>query len=177
MGGTPHGRNPGAREPGMGNYNERFKETMVGKMTGPAAVTASALAAEVGVAQTTLSRWLKDYGRVGITGGRMDSKKRPQNWSAEKKLGTIIEYEKLDEEARGKYLREHGLYSVDMERWRGEVLGALGKKSKKGDPKEKRIRDLESELRRKEKALAETAALLVLKKKADVIWGDGEDER
>lgn len=161
----------------MGNYSERFRETMVGKMTGPVAVTATALAAEVGVAQTTLSRWLKEYGRVGTAGGQMISKKRPQNWSAEKKLAAILEYEKLDEEARGKYLREHGLYSVDMERWRGEVLGALGKKSKKGDPKENRIRDLELELRRKEKALAETAALLVLKKKADAIWGDGEDER
>lgn len=177
MGGYPPKEKSGAREPGMGNYNERFRETMVSKMTGPAAVTATALAAEVGVAQTTLSRWLKEYGRVGRAGGQMISKKRPQNWSAEEKLAAILEYEKLDEEARGKYLREHGLYSVDMERWRGEVLGALGKKPKKGDPKENRIRDLELELRRKEKALAETAALLVLKKKASAIWGDGEDER
>ena len=161
----------------MGNYNDGFKETMVSKMMGPRAVTATALAVEVGVPQTTLSRRLKDYGRFGIAGGQMNTKKRPQNWSAEKKLATILEYEKLDEETRGKYLREHGLYSVDMERWRGEVLGALGKKPRKGDPKDKRIRDLEFELRRKEKALAETAALLVLKKKADAIWGDGEDER
>ena len=163
---------------GNGNYNGRFKETMVRKMIGPPAVTASALAADVGVAQTTLSRWLKEYGRLGSLGGEMSSKKRPQNWSAEEKLSAILEYEKLDEESRGKYLREHGLYSVDIERWRQEVLGALGKKAKKkGDPKEKRIRDLEAELRRKEKALAETAALLVLKKKADAIWGDGEGEK
>jgi transposase-like protein len=165
---------------GNGYYDERFKATMVRKLVGPPAVSASALAAEVGVAQTTLSRWLKDYGRLGRSGGEMSSKKRPQNWSAEAKLSAILEYEKLeDEESRGKYLREHGLYTVDIERWRGEVLGALGKKpqGKKGDPKERRIRDLEAELRRKEKALAETAALLVLKKKADAIWGDDEGER
>jgi len=164
---------------GNGYYNDRFKETMVHKMVGPTAVSATALAAEVGVPQTTLSRWLKDYGRLGSMGGEMSSKKRPQNWSAEQKLSAILEYEKLEEEARGKYLREHGLYSVDIERWREEVLGALGKKpkGKKGDPKERRIRDLEAELRRKEKALAETAALLVLKKKADAIWGDDEGER
>ena len=108
----------------------------------------------------------------------MSSKKRPQNWSAEEKLAAILEYEKLDEESRGRYLREKGLYSVDIERWREEVLGALGKKAKKkGDPKDRRIRDLEGDLRRKEKALAETAALLVLKKKAQAIWGDSEDER
>jgi hypothetical protein len=35
---------------------------------------------------------------------------------------------------------------------------------------------LERELRRKDKALAETAALLTLRKKAQAIWGDGEDE-
>ena len=107
-----------------------------------------------------------------------NTKRRPQNWSAEEKLQVIVEYERLDEEARGKYLRERGLYSVDIERWRKEVLGALTKKpKKKGDPKDRRIRDLEGELWRKEKALAETAALLVLKKKARAIWGDGEDER
>jgi hypothetical protein len=68
------------------------------------------------------------------------------------------------------------LYSVDIERWREEMLQALSKKPKKGDPKDKRIRGLESELRRKEKALAEAAALLVLKKKAQGIWGDDEEE-
>ena len=44
------------------------------------------------------------------------------------------------------------------------------------DEKDKRIKELERELRRKDKALAETAALLVLKKKAQAIWGDREDE-
>ncbi len=163
----------------MGNYNEGFKETMVRKLMGPPEVSATALAAEVGVHQSTLSRWLREYGRFGAAGGQMsDTKRRPQNWSAEEKLEAILGYEKRDEEGRGRYLRERGLYSVDIERWRKEVLGALAKKPKrKGDPKDRRIRDLEGELWRKEKALAETAALLVLKKKARAIWGDGEDER
>ena len=52
-----------------------------------------------------------------------------------------------------------------------------GKKKRGGSGEQKRIRELEKELRRKEKALAETAALLVLKKKANAIWGDrGDDE-
>ena len=163
---------------GNGEYNEGFKDAMVRKMMGPPSMSATALAGEVGVPQTTLSRWLKDYGRVAAVGGDMSSKKRPGNWSAEEKLAAILEYEKLDEESRGRYLREKGLYSVDIERWREDVLSALGKKAKKkSDPKDRRIRDLEGDLRRKEKALAETAALLVLKKKAQAIWGDNEDER
>ena len=107
----------------------------------------------------------------------MSTKKRPQNWSAEEKFQAVFTYEGLAEEDRGKYLREHGLFSVDIERWRDEMTEVLNKKSKstKGDPRDRRIKMLESELRRKEKALAETAALLVLKKKADEIWGDDED--
>ena len=92
-------------------------------------------------------------------------------------MEAIVAYEGMNEQERGLYLRGHGLYSSDMERWRKEILLALSKKPKKGDPKDRRIRELEGELRRKEKALAETAALLVLKKKAREIWGDSEDEK
>jgi hypothetical protein len=83
----------------------------------------------------------------------------------------------LDEEARGKYLREKGLYSVDIERLRAQMLAAVGKRAKKGDAQGQRIQELEAELRRKEKALAEAAALLVLRKKAQEIWGEREDQR
>lgn len=40
----------------------------------------------------------------------------------------------------------------------------------------KRIKQLERELQRKNAALAETAALLVLRKKAEALWGKDEDE-
>ena len=160
------------------NYKTSFKETMVQKMTGPDAKNATTLAVEVGVPQSTLSRWLRDYGTVGSTGGgNMNTQKKPRNWTAEQKMEAIVAYEGMNEQERGLYLRGHGLYSSDMERWRKEILLALSKKPKKGDPKDRRIRELEGELRRKEKALAETTALLVLKKKAQVIWGDNEDEK
>ena len=159
------------------NYRDTFKKAMVKKMVGPTAMSAAALAEQAGVAQTTLSRWLRQYGTISEAGGSMGSKKRAQNWSAEEKLKAVLEYEALEEESRGKYLREQGLYEAEIRRWREEMLEALVKKPKKGDAKERRIRELEGELRRKEKALAETAALLVLKKKAQAIWGDGEDEK
>ena len=157
------------------NYSDDFKDTMIRKMTGPGARSATSLAAEVGVSQGTLSRWLRDRGRFEPTGGDVESRKRPKNWTATEKLQAVVAYDGLEESEQGQYLRSHGLYSVDIERWRDEMLQALSQKPKKGDPKERRIRELESELRRKEKALAETAALLVLKKKAQEIWGDHED--
>lgn len=160
-------------------YSENFKEAMVEKLCRPNAESASALSEEVGVAQSTLSRWLREYGSVGSMGEEMGKKKRAQNWSAEEKFQAVVTYEGLSEEDRGKYLREHGLFSVDIERWREEMTEVLKKKPKttKNDPQARRIKELESELRRKEKALAEAAALLVLKKKADEIWGDDEDEK
>jgi hypothetical protein len=91
----------------------------------------------------------------------------------------VIEAGKLDEESLGRYLREKGLHTVNLQQWRQEVLEALEGKRKNGkaDPRDKRIRELERELKRKESALAEAAALLVLKKKAHDIWGDREGER
>jgi len=159
----------------MGEYTSSFKEAMVRKMSGPEPQSATSLAAEVGVPQSTLSRWVRQYGRVGVAETEGGMGQRTAKWGAEEKLRAVLEYEKLDEEARGKYLREKGLYSVEVERWRSEMLAAVGKRPKVRDAQGQRIRELEGELRRKEKALAETAALLVLKKKAQAIWGDRED--
>ena len=179
MGGTPTARNGRQRilREMSTAYNDDLRNAMILKMTGPTPKSATALAEEVGIPQSTLSRWLRDRGRIAATGGDMESKRRPENWTAQQKLRAVSTYEGLDETEQGRYLRSHGLYSVDIERWRNEMLEALSKKPKKSDPKDRRIRELESELRRKEKALAETAALLVLKKKAQVIWGESEDEQ
>ena len=160
----------------MNNYPEAVKEAMVMKLTGPGAPSACALSEEVGIHQSTLSRWIREYATVGKSGGVM-KERRPQAWTAEEKLDAVLEYEKLDEEEeRGKYLREKGLHSVHIERWKQQILqGLKSSKSGKKDPRDSKIKELEKELGRKEKALAEAAALLVLKKKAQDIWGDNED--
>ena len=159
------------------NYSDEFKQAMVKKLSGPTPMSATALSEEVGISQSSLSRWLREYSTFDESG--MSRKKRSQKWTADQKFQAVMSYEGLSEEERGRYLREQGLYSVDIERWREEMSGALANKSKKKqvDPRDQRIRELERELKRKEKALAEAAALLVLKKKADAIWGDDEDEK
>ncbi len=62
---------------------------MAQKLSDPKARSASALAEEVGVPQSTLFRWLREYVKMGATGGEMSSKKRPQNWTAQKKLEAV----------------------------------------------------------------------------------------
>ena len=141
------------------------------------AISAGPLSMEVEYLKSTLSRWVREYGTVG-SGGNCMKKRRPQDWSAEEKLTAVLEYEKREEEQRGQYLREKGLHAVHLERWKQSIIERLkAPKPNKKDPQTQKIRELEKELRRKDKALSEMAALLVLKLKAQAIWGEREDEK
>jgi transposase len=156
----------------MGNYSDTVKEAVVVKLTSTNAPSATALAKEVNIPQSTLSRWVREYGTIGRGGGTM-KERRPQDWTAEEKLNAILEYEKLNEEERGKYLRERGLHSIHIERWKEAIIeGLKSSKLNKKDLRDKKIKELEKELRRKDRALAETAALLVLKKKPRISGGN-----
>ena len=104
--------------------------------------------------------------------------KRPQDWSAEEKLAAVIEAATLPDEDLGAFLRRRGLHEAQLEQWRQQVLAGLGKRparSSKRSVEARRVKELEKELHRKDKALAETAALLVLQKKVQALWGDGDD--
>jgi transposase-like protein len=81
----------------------------------------------------------------------------------------------------GALLRRRGLHAAQLAEWRKQVTEALkgpgGKAGRKAaNVGARRVRDLERELKRKDKALAEVGALLVLKKKVQAIWGDGDDD-
>jgi transposase-like protein len=105
--------------------------------------------------------------------------KRPQDWSAQEKLAAVMEAASLSDEELGAFLRSRGLHEAQLQQWRDLMLAGLEPKAVQGAkkaPEVKRVRELEKELRRKDKALAETAALLVLKKKAQAIWGDEDDD-
>ncbi len=169
-------------------YPERFKARMIQRMSGPIRETARALAKETGVDQTTLSRWLRDEGVGTIPDTRKNKKRagktprRPQDWSLQEKLQVLQEAAALSDQELGGYLRRKGLHETQLEQWKASVTEVLenpkpkAKMSKEQRMDKKRIQKLERELRRKDKALAETAALLVLKKKVQEIWGDGDDD-
>jgi hypothetical protein len=131
---------------------------------------------EVGVSQPVLSRWLKDAGNIG--GMTKPAKKNGKKWTASEKLRAIVESAALSEKDLGEFLRREGLHEADVKRWRETAETALGGQSreqKENMAQAKEVKALERELRRKDKALAETAALLVLKKKVLEIWGDEDD--
>ena len=172
-------------------YSDMFKNAMIQKMTGPDAISASALSRQTDVPQTTLSKWLRIAGVDSSYGfpnnvheytkmAKINHPKRPADWSAEDKLKVVMEADGLDDEQLGEFLRKKGLHQTHLKQWRSQMLnglqnGASTKKTKRKKGETKRIRALEKEIRRKDKALAETAALLVLKKKVQEIWGDEDD--
>ena len=106
------------------------------------------------------------------------SPKRPQDKSAEEKLKIVMEAETVAEDQLGAFLRRNGIHEAQLREWRGMMLSGLQKPikpSSKPSGETRRIHELEKELLRKDKALAEAAAIIILKKKVQSIWGD-EDE-
>lgn len=157
-------------------YTEQLRRRMVEKMTAPGGPSAGALSREVGISQPTLSRWIRERGE-GVCMDR-SKQRRPQDWTGEEKLRAMVEVSGMSEEEVGNYLREKGLHTANLKEWRNEMVSAVGsKKKRKGkDPRDLRIKELERELKRKDKALAEMSTLIILKKKAQAIWGDGDEE-
>jgi len=168
-------------------YTEGFKRKMTQRMLKPGGPSATALSREVGVSQTTLSRWVlkaKGSGQGEASAARArdkeeaEMKKRPQDWTWEEKLRVVAGSRGLKGEELGAFLRKEGLHEVQLRDWEmgmREGLKPLGRKPTRNAADVKWIKELERELTRKEKALAEAAALLILKKKMEALWGDGDD--
>ncbi len=160
-------------------FSEGFKGRMVERMVGLNRTSATELSREVGVSQSTLSTWLRE---APMRNGREErgqkakrAPKSPRAWTAEEKLRVVQESLELADAELGAYLRREGLHEAQLKEWREATLAALGgpkKSSKKKSAEAKRLRELERELRRKDAALAEVTALLVLQKKVQAIWGD-----
>ncbi len=158
-------------------HSASFKAKMVRRMSAPNAISASALAAEMGLSQPTLSRWLREAGSDKVA-TMTTKKKRPRDRSAEERLALLVQTDALSEEDLGVFLRREGLHQAHLDEWRALALRALAdspKRKPKPSPEARQVQELTKELQRKEKALAEAATLLVLKKKAQAIWGDEAD--
>ncbi len=157
-------------------YSSAFKSKMVGKLASPDGPSANALSKQVGVHQSTLSRWVREAARSEDMKHMNLTSTRPL--SAAEKLEAVLEAASLSADDLGPFLRRKGLYRKDLGQWREQMLEGLEARKMRPRTSNKdgrRLRELEKELRRKDAALAETAALLVLKKKAQVIWGAEAD--
>ena len=144
-------------------------------MLPPESAPLEAVAREIGVGTDTLERW------------RSEALAKPaheRTWTAAARLEAVITTAAMDEAARSAWCRGHGVYPQQLQQWRDSATQALAEPEEaRVSPQQtkqdrRRIRELERELQRKEKALAEAAALLVLSKKVAAIFNKdkGEDE-
>jgi 5-methylthioribose kinase len=141
---------------------------MIERMTGGSPESARQVSRETGISQETLSRWLRLAHRLPEVAAKRQTTK---TWSIDEKVRVLSEASKLSGSQLTTMLQHEGLLLAELEQWRL----ALGE-DKASIATTKRIRKLERELARKEKALAEAAALLILKKKVDHLWEDEDDD-
>ena len=143
----------------MARYGNEFKEGAVARLLPPESAEISRVSQEIGVSVATLERWRADA-----------------------RLEAVIATAAMDEAQRNAWCREKGIFPSDLEQWRESAMAALAQPAEaRATPQEtkqdrRRIKELEKDLRRKEKALAETTALLVLSKKLEAIFLPGGDE-
>jgi len=138
------------------------------------------LSQEEGISEATLHNWRAEARGKGQLMPNADA--GPEGWSSRDKFSAVLETAALNETDLAEYCRKRGLYPAQIAAWRLACEQAndwdrassarLGRATKE---EKKRVKDLERELARKDRALAETAALLVLRKKAAAIWGGDED--
>ena len=157
----------------MARYSEKFKGRAVARLLPPESAPVDVVAREVGIGSGTLLRWRDDVQSMPARG---------RAWTAASRLEAVIVTAALDETNKSAWCREHGVYPAELAKWRTSATTALAEPEEaRASPQttrqdRKRIKDLERELLRKDRALAETAALLVLSKKVAVIVNKGEAE-
>lgn len=165
----------------MPRYSQGFQERAVQMMMPPNARSVAEVSRETGVSEQTLYNWRNRVRNQGIAVPA--DPKNPDQWSGESKLAVVIETAALNEEELAAYCRRKGLYVEQIRRWRESASSGVGSDGhlsvedrRSLQQERQKNRKLEKELKRKEKALAEAAALLVLQKKARAIWGDAEED-
>jgi transposase-like protein len=157
----------------MARYGQAFKDQVVARLLPPESTPIERVSQEMSISVATLERW------------RVEALSRPAReraWTAAARFEAVLVTAALDDAARSAWCREHGVYPQQLEQWRQAATQALAEpeeaRASPGQTKadRRRIKELERELRRKEKALAETAALLVLSKKLEAIFQQDKDE-
>lgn len=162
-------------------YSLERKESVLKKLLPPHARSVAEVSAEEGICTATLFNWRNGAREQGQS--MPDSDKPAKSWSSEEKFTLVMQSAAMNQSELAEYCRKHGIYVKQLEQWRQACISANEQPSRAQRRREqsesradqKEIKKLKAELARKESALAETAALLVLRKKANAIWGSGED--
>lgn len=159
------------------SYSEEFKQEAVKKLLTSKVEGLSDIARKIDVPPSTLFCWKQNYANKIV----MKKANNTKSWTAEEKLEILIKTAAMSETELGEYLRANGFHSEDLKRFREEIIektkgrGRLETDLEVGKLKSEN-KKLEREIKRKDKALAEYGARVILLKKSHEIWGAGEDD-
>ncbi len=156
----------------MARYGQGFKDRAVARLLPPESAAVEEVALEIGIGAGTLERWRSDA---------LSRPARERAWTAAARFDAVLTTATLDEAGKSAWCRANGVYLQELTQWRQSATQALAEPAEaRASPQQtkhdrRRIKELERELHRKDRALAETAALLVLSKKVAAIFNTGED--
>lgn len=159
----------------MKRYSPERKAAVLDKLLPPHNMTVSALAQQEGISEATLYNWRIQAKLEGkpVPGAN----KTTEQWSTEARFAVIVETATLSQTELGEYCRRKGLYPEQIAQWKQDFLQTPQPDTRQSQKQaQKEIKGLKRELARKEKALAEAAALLVLRKKLNGYYGIADEE-
>ena len=162
-------------------YSDELRDSLLMRMLPPKNESIAKISREEGISKQTLRNWRDKARTDGIAAPGTDT--TADKWSTQDKFLVVVETASMSETELAQYARKKGLYVEQIKAWKDACMNANGgvaeeafRLNKELKAAEHTNKQLQKELDRKDKALAETAALLVLRKKADAIWGDSEEE-
>lgn len=163
----------------MARKSVEFKQAIIKKLA-LSSLSNRQFAKQENLPISTLHQWKEKYWLEEFEAAQG---KNPETWSPEQKFSTVLEVATLSEIELGEYCRRQGLYLEQVKLWKqhcvqGNMTNRDQEKVTAAESRadKKRIKELEKELRRKDKALAEAAAILVLRKKLNVLWEEDEED-
>lgn len=161
----------------MKHYPQERKDAVIAKLS--SGISVPALAREEGISAATLYNWRREARNKGTIVAQEDD--TPEGWTSADKFNAVLQSAAMNQAELAEFCRSKGLYPEQIQRWKDACQNANNwdahqnaqlTKQRRRDQAENKA--LKSELRRKEKALAETAALLVLRKKFNALMENEE---
>ena len=155
-------------------HSQEFKESIVQKVATPGGPTVMQMSEKTGIHHTSIRNWVKSYGNRSVM-------KKTNEWTPEKKLQAIAHTLTMSEKELGEFLRSNGLHSADLEQWKQDFYSSQQAAGRPRNDRElnqlrTKEKELSKDLRRKDRALAEMSARVILLKKSHAIFGEPEDD-
>lgn len=156
-------------------YTDAFRQQALQKVYARGSRSVISIAEELNLNHWTLKNWMKP--KKNAVKHKDTTVKRPRDWTAADRLNALLTTHSMDQQALSAYCRHKGIFSHHLKQWREDFeSGTSSSPAHLAELRDLKSshKNLQSELNRKEKALAEAAALLVLQKKFQALWEDKE---